>query len=412
MAGYDSVPTTSEPKPKQSTLLACIYGLVASLMCAPVMMSFASIIFADPFFSEYSPELVKLVLFSSAVHQLCYVKWSTMPFAVGQVQDAGLIFLSSMARFVVADGRSHDDHAATTMAAALWTLGLATALLGVMLIVIGRLRLASLAQYLPVPVVGGYLAYIGFYCGQAGLAMMSGVEVTSLKDWPKLFHGSGPAKMCVGVVVASAIVLTSSIAEKRKWSRASKSLIMPFVLLATCVIFYFLLYVEGSSLNESRANGWVGALPARSSSKGSGWRNVPILRPWALYAPRNSNEVLRAVSRVAPRLIPSWLAMVCVVAFSSSLDVAAVEMELGSPLNYDSELQTAVWKSKFYGAFAIDATPARWRGDAGSSPLDGASTGAPDSLVDFHTGRRWASGTWLLVCWEASPVATSSRKPY
>ena len=45
----------------------------------------------------------------------------------------------------------------------------------------------------------------------------------------------------------------------------------------------------------------------------------------------------------------------------------------------------AVWKSKFYGAFvlnlrvdlhAIDATPARWRGDAGSSSLDGASTAA------------------------------------
>jgi hypothetical protein len=56
---------------------------------------------------------------------------------------------------------------------------------------------------------------------------------------------------------------------------------------------------------------------------------------------------------------------------------------------------------KFYGSFlnrrvdlhAIDATPARWRGDAGSSPLDGASTAessprndyAPDALVDFHT---------------------------
>jgi hypothetical protein len=44
-----------------------------------------------------------------------------------------------------------------------------------------------------------------------------------------------------------------------------------------------------------------------------------------------------------------------------------------------------VWKSKFYGAFAlnlrveihaIDATPARWRGDAGSSPFDRASTAA------------------------------------
>ena len=44
-----------------------------------------------------------------------------------------------------------------------------------------------------------------------------------------------------------------------------------------------------------------------------------------------------------------------------------------------------VWKSKFYGKFvlnyrvvlhAIDATPARWRGDAGSLLLDGASTAA------------------------------------
>ena len=60
-----------------------------------------------------------------------------------------------------------------------------------------------------------------------------------------------------------------------------------------------------------------------------------------------------------------------------------------------------VWKSKFFGAFvlnhrvvphAIDATPARWRGDAGFSPLDRARTAvssprsAPDALVDFHTG--------------------------
>ena len=51
-----------------------------------------------------------------------------------------------------------------------------------------------------------------------------------------------------------------------------------------------------------------------------------------------------------------------------------------------------VWKSKFYGAFvlnrrvalhAIDATPARWRGDAGSSPLDRARTAAPSLRNDL-----------------------------
>ena len=51
--------------------------------------------------------------------------------------------------------------------------------------------------------------------------------------------------------------------------------------------------------------------------------------------------------------------------------------------------------NQFYGAFVlnrrvvlnvIDATLARWRGDAGSSPLDGARTAALDALVNFHTG--------------------------
>ena len=82
---------------------------------------------------------------------------------------------------------------------------------------------------MPGPAVGGI---IGFYCGQAGHDEWRG---SHFGDWPKLFRG-GPAKMSVGVVVASAIVLTSSIAEKRKWSRASKSLIMPLVL-CTCVVF-------------------------------------------------------------------------------------------------------------------------------------------------------------------------------
>ena len=33
------------------------------------------------------------------------------------------------------------------------------------------------------PVVGGYLAYIGFFCGQAGLALMADVEIVHLVDW-------------------------------------------------------------------------------------------------------------------------------------------------------------------------------------------------------------------------------------
>ena len=64
-----------------------------------------------------------------------------------------------------------------------------------------------------------------------------------------------------------------------------------------------------------------------------------------------------------------------------------------------------VWKSKFYGAFVlnrrddlhvIDATPARWRGNAGSSPLDRARTAAPSPRNDFMKNCRVHPTHWLI----------------
>jgi hypothetical protein len=87
----------------------------------------------------------------------------------------------------------------------------------------------------------------------------------------------------------------------------------------------------------------------------------------------------------------------------------------------------AAGKSKVHGAFvlnrrvalhAIDATPARWRGDGGSSLLDGASTAASSPSNDFHTGGSRCSGTRFLLspsrgtgsaCAAARRRATSAR---
>ena len=75
--------------------------------------------------------------------------------------------------------------------------------------------------------------------------------------------------------------------------------------------------------------------------------------------------------------------------------------------------------NQIYGAFvlnrrvdlhAIDATPARWRADVGSSPLDGTSapTSSPctDTLVDFHTGPRPSGARRLSDEERASLIAS------
>ena len=69
----------------------------------------------------------------------------------------------------------------------------------------------------------------------------------------------------------------------------------------------------------------------------------------------------------------------------------------------------AVWKSNFYGAFvdlhAIDATPARWCGDAGSSPLDRARTAASSPRNDLVKKCRVHPTHWLISTQAPGPRA-------
>ena len=77
-----------------------MYGVINAVVCAPVMIGFAAIIFRHKAFHEdpaVYADLVKLVIFSSVVHQVVFTATSSLPFAIGQVQDAGLIFLSQIA---------------------------------------------------------------------------------------------------------------------------------------------------------------------------------------------------------------------------------------------------------------------------------------------------------------------------
>jgi hypothetical protein len=67
--------------------------------------------------------------------------------------------------------------------------------------------------------------------------------------------------------------------------------------------------------------------------------NVYILEPfyesWTLYGWRGENGESLIVWSLIPEQFVMWVGMFLVVAFSSSLDVAAIEMELGLPLDYN-----------------------------------------------------------------------------
>ena len=161
-------------KKSDSFILYIVYALVNSIMCIPCLYGYASVIFNHEVYQPHISALSKLVILSSVVHQFCFSTFSSLPFSIGQVQDAGLIFLSAMshkiATSLINSGGSDEEILSTTIV----LLGLSTACLGTVLIVAGKFKIADAVAYLPLPVVGGYLAFIGYFCVEAGVALCIG----------------------------------------------------------------------------------------------------------------------------------------------------------------------------------------------------------------------------------------------
>ena len=144
----DEKPITSLEE-KTPVGISITYGIMNATIVLPVLLSFGSIIYRDVAFQPYLNVLIKLTVVSGVVHQLCFSTLSSLPFAVGQVQDAGLIFLSSMAASLVQTCRNQQVDDETLLATATVGLSLSTALLGLALVLIGKLKLAQWVQMLP-----------------------------------------------------------------------------------------------------------------------------------------------------------------------------------------------------------------------------------------------------------------------
>ena len=150
-----------------------IYSIVNSIMCLPCLYCFTAVIFAHEVFQPHINALSKLVILASVVHQFAFTLFSTLPFAIGQVQDAGLIFLSAMSTKIAtqmisdAGGMDNIDNGLVIeiVSTTVVLLGLSTTCLGAVLILAGKFRFADAVAYLPLPVVGGETSiyFLGIY---------------------------------------------------------------------------------------------------------------------------------------------------------------------------------------------------------------------------------------------------------
>ncbi|CAM9630193.1 unnamed protein product, partial [Ectocarpus sp. 8 AP-2014] len=110
---------------------------------------------------------------------------------------------------------------------------------------------------------------------------------------------------------------------------------LPLLMAAFLGTFFAFLRVTGTTLDEARAAGWVSAASPM----------LPLNHAWDYFSFADIHW------GAFVRVVPNLLAMIVVVAFSSCLDIAAIEMEMAKPLDFNEELQTVGWSNVISGLF-------------------------------------------------------------
>ena len=298
-----------------------VYAAVNLILSVPSLYGYAAVIFSHPIYDDHMSALSKLVIFSSAIHQITLTCRSTLPFAIGTVQDAGLIFLSAMSRTIADTILDSGGDSMDVVSTACVILPLGTAALGLVLLLMGACGAADSVSYLPLPAIGGYLAFIGYFCVEAGVGLCVSCSIENPSDWwPVLTDGKNLMLMAPGLVAGVVMTVVSR--------RSDADVTLPAVMIMIPALFYvcvMIFYGFGSvGLVEARDAGWVGdvsdPVPISSLLDLVDWNRVR----WD----------------VIPLVLPTWAGMVFVVSFASCLDVAAISMDMGEPLDANRELAT------------------------------------------------------------------------
>lgn len=306
----------SDEKKRGGFLSYIIYAVVNIIISVPGLYGYSSVIFNHPVFADYMNALPKLVIFSSCIHQLGFTLFSTLPFAIGTVQDAGLIFLSAMSNILAEEILSNGGTAEEVLSTTLVLLPMGTACLGALLMLMGRFRLADAVAYLPMPVVGGYLAFIGYFCLMAGTALCISESMMELKDWAYLLDPHNLLLAIPGLLTGLLLTLISR--------NAQSDATLPLAMVIIPVIFYIIIFATGAGIEGARAQGWVGEeMPA-----------VPVTDLFHLI------DFSLVHWRLISKILATWIGMVFVVSFASCLDVAAISMDMGEALDTNKELAT------------------------------------------------------------------------
>ncbi|HIN90298.1 MAG TPA: cyclic nucleotide-binding domain-containing protein [Porticoccaceae bacterium] len=197
-----------------------------------------------------------------------------------------------------------------------------TVVVGLFLLLLGRLKLGNLVRYIPYPVTGGFFAGIGYIFIQGGLTVAGGEQPSS--------EAVSNSEFIQLVTPAVALALCLIMGKMFR----DNALSVPAILFAAGLIFYAVLFLNEIGLDEAAANGLLPAIESTGSLiPVFNWDYVQEIR-WMVIMEQADSIVV--------------VALLCSVMLL--LDVSGIELLAQKDLNPDHELQVMGYTNVVNGA--------------------------------------------------------------
>jgi len=295
----------------RSWLAEVTAGVVTSFRRVVLCLAIAPVIYSGSL-APYLGTGIVLLLACAGVAMAVLALRSSYPGASGGPQDTPAAILFTVATSLAASPASATPQRAFATTLAVLVLG--SFLLGMATYLLGRFRLGRVVQFIPYPVIGGFMAGTGWLLLGSGIKVTTDLSATfdnapRLLQWSVLLHWL-PA-------VAAGVLL---FALMRRYRHAAT---LPVTLIAMLVAFYVVATACGLRLDDLKAQGWLLAV---ADPVGGG-----IIGPPVSLDDVDIGFILSA--------LPTLLSLVALSSVQTLLNVSALEVVTGHEVDADTELR-------------------------------------------------------------------------
>ncbi len=289
-------------------------GAICGLLAVMFSISAAALLFSGDL-SEHITIAIAVCLVGTIVLNCVIAVFSSCPGMISVSQEVTVVALSVTAMSIytaLAGARSEADIIVTIVV----MIGLATSVTGLCLLAMGHFRLGRLIRFIPYPVIGGFLAGMGWLIVVGALGVILGHTLT-LQNVHVLFDAGNVAKWLPATMFAVGVGVMTR--------RTKNSLILPTAVIVVLAMFHIMASAWGLSVAQLQSSGWLFAAVSHDSIWPSFDSSMLAAVDW------------HAIWTETPKII----ALVAITATSVLFASSGIELSVRRTVDLDRELRAA-----------------------------------------------------------------------